>query len=204
MIIIVDYGAGNIKSIQNMLKKIGVKSKMSSDKTELLKSDKLIIPGVGHFDYGMQQMKASGLIETLNQKVLDQKTPVLGICLGAQLLGNGSEEGTEAGLGWLDMDVVKFDTNKIDSKFKIPHMGWNEVYYKKESVLTKDINLEQRYYFVHSYHMKNNDENDVLGESTYGYPFTAAVEKNNIFGVQFHPEKSHNFGMKLLSNFAKI
>lgn len=204
MIVIVNYGAGNIKSIQNMLKKIGVQSKMSSDSSEILEADKLIIPGVGHFDYGMQQMKTSGLIETLNTKVLEEKTPVLGICLGAQLLGKGSEEGNEPGLGWLNMDVVKFDVSKIDSQFKVPHMGWNEVNYVKPSALTKDLEGTQRYYFVHTYHMVTKDKNDTLGESHYGYDFVAAVESDNIFGVQFHPEKSHKFGMKLLTNFAKI
>lgn len=205
MITIINYNAGNIKSIQNMLKRIGAKSCISSDKNEIAQADKLILPGVGHYDYGMRNLIESGLIETLNKKVVEEKTPLLGICLGAQLLGNKSEEGTEKGLGWIDLDVVKFDKTKMNENLKIPHMSWNEIDLKKHSKLTEGLaSNEARFYFVHSYHIKANDKEAVLATSNYGYEFVSAVEKNNIFGVQFHPEKSHKFGMKLLDNFVRI
>lgn len=204
MITIIDYNAGNIKSIQNMLKRIGVKSCISSKPSEIETAEKLILPGVGHFDYGMMNLKQSGLVDVLNKKVVDEKIPLLGICLGAQLLGNGSEEGNEKGLGWIDMDVVKFDKSKLSENLKIPHMSWNEINIKKESKLLEGLDNDARFYFVHSYHMKCNDEMNVLTNTSYGYEFTSAVEKENIFGVQFHPEKSHKFGMRLLENFMSI
>lgn len=204
MITIINYNAGNIKSIQNMLKRIGAKSCISSDATEIEQSEKLILPGVGHFDYGMRNLQESGLIGVLNKKVVADKVPLLGICLGAQLLGNKSEEGIIPGLGWIDMEVVKFDENKLPKNLKIPHMSWNEIIIKKQSELLAGLNNESRFYFVHSYHMKCNDENDVLTNTNYGYEFTSAVEKDNIYGVQFHPEKSHKFGMRLLENFVNI
>lgn len=204
MITIINYNAGNIKSIQNMLKRIGAKSCISSDATEIEQAEKLILPGVGHFDYGMRNLQESGLIEVLNKKIVTDKVPLLGICLGAQLLGNKSEEGIIPGLGWIDMQVVKFDENKLPKNLKIPHMSWNEIIIKKQSELLAGLNNESRFYFVHSYHMKCNDENDILTNTNYGYEFTSAVEKDNIYGVQFHPEKSHKFGMRLLENFVNI
>lgn len=204
MITIINYNAGNIKSIQNMLKRIGAKSCISSNVEEIEQAEKLILPGVGHFDYGMSNLKQSGLIDVLNKKVLVDKVPLLGICLGAQLLGNGSEEGTEKGLGWIDMDVVKFDIEKMPDNLKIPHMSWNEILIKKSSKLLDGLNNESRFYFVHSYHMKCNDGKNILTHTSYGYEFTSAVEKDNIYGVQFHPEKSHKFGMRLLENFVNI
>ena len=202
MITIIDYGAGNIKSIQNMLKKIGIQSELSNDKTVIENAEKLILPGVGHFDYGMQQLRKTGLIECLNKKVLIEKTPILGICLGAQMLGNKSEEGVEKGLGWIDMDILKF--NFANSNLKIPHMNWNEITMKKTSILLNNMFENPRFYFVHSYFMKPINAKDSLCTVDYGGDFVAAVEKENIYGVQFHPEKSHKFGMKLLENFAKI
>ena len=204
MITIINYNAGNIKSIQNMLKRIGAKSCISSSVDEIEQAEKLILPGVGHFDYGMKNLHESGLIEVLNKKVLIDKVPLLGICLGAQLLGNRSEEGVLSGLGWIDMEVVKFDENKLPKNLKIPHMSWNEIKIKKQSKLLEGLNDESRFYFVHSYHMKCNNENDILANTNYGYEFTSAVEKENIFGVQFHPEKSHKFGMRLLENFNRF
>jgi glutamine amidotransferase len=204
MITIINYNAGNIKSIQNMLKRIGAKSCISSNVEEIEQAERLILPGVGHFDYGMRNLKQSGLIDVLNKKVVVDKTPLLGICLGAQLLGNGSEEGEEKGLGWINMDVVKFDKAKMPDNLKIPHMSWNEILIKKSSKLLEGLNDESRFYFVHSYHMMCNNEKDILTNTNYGYEFSSAVEKENIFGVQFHPEKSHKFGMKLLENFVNI
>ena len=204
MITIIDYGAGNIKSIRNMLKKIGVESIISSNPNEIKRADKLILPGVGHFDYGMKSLLNSGLIEVLKETVILNKKPLLGICLGAQLLGKGSEEGKEKGLSWIDMNVVKFDISKINSQFKIPHMGWAELNLKKDSKLIENFSVDARFYFVHNYHMVVNNPDNILATSIYGYEFTSAIENANIYGVQFHPEKSHKFGMKLLENFSKI
>ncbi|PKP45413.1 MAG: imidazole glycerol phosphate synthase subunit HisH [Bacteroidetes bacterium HGW-Bacteroidetes-12] len=204
MISIINYNAGNIKSIQNMLKRIGVKSMICSSAEEIEQADKLILPGVGHYDHGMKNLHQSGLIEILNKKVLEDKIPLLGICLGAQLLGNKSEEGIEKGLGWIDMDVIKFDKKKLSSSLKIPHMSWNEIKINKPSALFEGLNNDSRFYFVHSYHMQPSDKTDILTTTNYGYDFTSTIEKDNIYGVQFHPEKSHKFGMQLLTNFSNI
>ena len=204
MITIVDYNAGNIKSIQNMLKKIGVKSTISSQINEIKQAQKLILPGVGHFDFGMNNLRQSGLIDILHEKVMIEETPILGICLGAQMLGNQSEEGIENGLGWIDMDVIKFNSKLIGANDKIPHMDWTDVEVKKQSNLFNNMFDHSRFYFVHSYHMLPKNTEDILCTSNYGYDFVSAVEHKNIYGVQFHPEKSHKFGMKLLENFAKL
>lgn len=205
LITIIDYNAGNIKSIQNMLKRIGVKSAISNNVDEIKKAEKLILPGVGNFDHGMSNLKSAGLIDVLNQKVLIDKTPLLGICLGAQMLGNKSEEGVEKGLGWIDMDIIKFDPSKMEATDKIPHMSWSEIAIKKQdSKLMISLNNQSRFYFVHSYHMKPNDEDNTLATSFYSYDFVSVVEKENIYGVQFHPEKSHKYGMKVLENFSNL
>ena len=204
MVTIIDYGAGNIKSIQNMLKRIGKSSVISDKPDDILKAGKLILPGVGHFDHGMRNLHKSGLIGVLNQRVLEEKVPFLGICLGAQLIGRGSQEGVEKGLGWVDMDVLKFEKTEIGENLKIPHMGWNFVELKKQSSLLKGLESGARFYFVHSYFMKVNKSEEVLSQTKHGKPFDSAVEKDNIYGVQFHPEKSHKFGMQLLENFASL
>jgi glutamine amidotransferase len=144
------------------------------------------------------------LVGVLHQSVMVNKTPLLGICLGAQLLGNSSEEGTEVGLGWMDMDIVKFDVSKIDAQFKIPHMGWNEIEVNQSSRLLANLEQVARFYFVHSFHMQPKNKEDILTQTSYGYDFASAVKKDNVYGVQFHPEKSHKYGMQLLSNFSKI
>lgn len=200
MITIVDYGAGNIGSILNMIKKIGGESQVSSDESVIDKAQKLILPGVGSFDFGMQQLINSGLIDVLNKKVLVDKIPILGICLGVQLFTKGSAEGNLKGLGWIDAETVRFDFES-DSMLKIPHMGWNTIKILKDSKIFKGMYEESRFYFVHSYHLKCNDEADGLTISNYGYPFVSGLEKNNIIGFQFHPEKSHKYGMKILKNF---
>jgi glutamine amidotransferase len=188
-----------------MLKRIGVKSAISNNVDEIKKAEKLILPGVGNFDHGMSNLKSAGLIDVLNQKVLIDKTPLLGICLGAQMLGNKSEEGIEKGLGWINMDIIKFDPSKMEATDKIPHMSWSEIVInKQDSKLIVGLSNQSRFYFVHSYHMKPNDENNTLTTSFYGYDFVSAVEKENIYGVQFHPEKSHKYGMKVLENFSNL
>ena len=202
MIIIIEYGVGNLLSISNILKKIGVSNCHISNNHDVIKNaTKLILPGVGHFDYGMHQLKASGLIDVLQKRVLEDKIPILGICLGAQLLTKGSEEGHEPGLGWIDAHTVRFDIQKQDNDYKIPHMGWSDVTMQKKCRLTEGLPEPSRFYFVHSYHIVCNNPDDELMRCTYGYPFTAGVARENILGVQFHPEKSHKFGMQLLANF---
>lgn len=200
MITIIDYGAGNIGSIQNMIRKIGFQAAVTSKASEIMNAEKLILPGVGSFDYGMQQLIDSGLIDTINQKVLVEKVPILGICLGVQLFTNGSEEGNLKGLSWFDAETVKFNIPG-ELKLKVPHMGWNGVKLRKESKLFTEMYDDPRFYFVHTYHLKCNNEEDCLTDTNYGYSFASALEKENIVGVQFHPEKSHKFGMKILSNF---
>lgn len=201
--IIVDYKIGNIGSIINMFKKIGVKAKLSSNKEEILNAKKLILPGVGSFDNGMRHLKESGLIDILNKKVLEDKTPILGICLGMQLLMDSSEEGIEKGLGWIKGEVKKFQFNSSD-KLKVPHMGWNLVNPTKKDSLYRDFSDESRFYFVHSYHAVCENEENILATTNYGYKFTSSIYKDNIYGAQFHPEKSHKFGMKLLKNFVEL
>lgn len=202
MIVIVDYQMGNIGSILNMLKKIGAAGTISSDPGEIRKADRLILPGVGAFDQGMANLARLGLIPVLNELAMDGKRPVLGICLGMQLMTNSSEEGKAAGLGWIAARTVRF-RHDPSLNLKVPHMGWNSVMQKKESPLLAGMFAEPRFYFVHSYHAVCNDAGDILTSTTYGYDFTSAFQHGNVIGVQFHPEKSHKFGMKLLKNFAE-
>ncbi len=185
-----------------MLGYLGIDSQISSDSNEIAKAKRLILPGVGHFQHGMEQLEQLGLLEVLNKVVLEDKKPILGICLGMQLLTKHSEEGNMDGLGFIDAQTVKF--NLVESNLKVPHMGWNTVEFKKESNLTKEIRQNPRYYFVHSYFVECNKQVDVLCATDYGKEFVSGFEKENIFGLQFHPEKSHKFGMDLLANFCKI
>lgn len=202
MIAIVDYGLGNLGSIANMLKVIGERSVITSDPEKIQKADKLILPGVGAFDAGMTQLSKRRLISVLQEETLQKGKPILGICLGMQLLGRKSEEGTLSGLGLIPFDNIRF---RIDpaSGLKVPHMGWDIVRFERKNPLLDGIKGTQRYYFVHSYHAVCDDPANSLMTCDYGYEFVAAVVKDNILGVQFHPEKSHNFGMKLLENFAR-
>jgi glutamine amidotransferase len=200
MITIIDYKTGNLGSIQNILKKIGEQSIITSDKKDIAAASKIILPGVGAFDTGMKNLVELDLVDILNKKVLEEKTPVLGICLGMQLLSKGSEEGSFKGLGWIDAETIRF--RFIDTlEYKIPHMGWNFTDQRKESKLFSGMFPEPRFYFVHSYYFKANDPSDILASTNYEIEFTSAIERGNIMGVQFHPEKSHKFGMKLLRNF---
>lgn len=201
MIVVVDYGVGNIASVLNMLKKVGAKAKASNLPADLEQADKLILPGVGAFDAGMRTLRASGLIEVLNDQALNVRKPVMGICLGSQMLGCRSEEGEEAGLGWIDMDVVRFE--KRDGR-KVPHMGWNYVSPCAEHPILTGLNVDSRYYFVHSYYMSPRSSESTLLVANYGQDFAAGVMKDNIFGFQFHPEKSHRFGMQLFKNFVSL
>lgn len=205
MITIIDYGVGNIGSITNMLKKVGVESVTTSDPRELEQAEKIILCGVGAFDDGVRNLEQKGLVPVLKQKVLEQKTPILGICLGMQLFTERSEEGSLSGLGFVKGGAWRFNFNGIASErpLRIPHMGWNEVKEKKASRLLEGMYEEPRFYFVHSYYVKPEDGADTLLEAQYGIPFAAAFEKENILGVQFHPEKSHKFGIRLFENFVR-
>lgn len=201
MVGIIDYGLGNLGSIQNMIKAIGEKSVISSKPEELDKCDRYILPGVGAFDAGMSKLNESGLVDYIKSKATNEKRPILGICLGMQLLGRRSEEGNLLGLGLIPFDNIRFRLD--DTDLKIPHMGWDIVDIKQDNPLITGLTGTQRYYFVHSYHAKCDSKENVLMTCDYGYEFAASVVKGNIMGVQFHPEKSHDFGMALLRNFIK-
>jgi len=201
MIAIIDYGLGNLGSIANMLKVIGEKAVITCDANKIRKADKIILPGVGAFDAGMSQLENRGLITVIQEEAKAGK-PILGICLGMQLLGRKSEEGEKPGIGLIPFENVRFRFTE-DSKLKIPHMGWDIVDFKQDKPLLEGIEGTQRYYFVHSYHAVCDDESNVMMNCDYGYKFVAAVCKGNVYGVQFHPEKSHDFGMRLFENFAR-
>jgi glutamine amidotransferase len=200
MITIIDYKTGNLGSIQNILRRIGEDSVVTTDKNEIARATKLILPGVGAFDTGMRNLTELNLVEILNKKVILEKIPVLGICLGMQLLSKRSEEGLLPGLGWIDAETVRFRFED-GMEYKIPHMGWNFIKQHKAGGLFNNMYPGTRFYFVHSYFFRANNPEDILTSTTYGIEFTSAVERGNILGVQFHPEKSHKFGMKLLKNF---
>lgn len=201
MITIIDYGLGNLVSVKNMLKKLGAECLITDKISEIEKAKKMILPGVGAFDNGIKLIKQKGLLGILNKKATEEKIPILGICLGMQLLTKGSEEGVEKGLGWIDAQTIKFSFQ--DRALKIPHMGWSYIGIKKENALIHKDD-KHRFYFVHSYYVKCNDQNDVIATCNYGTEFTCMFNHGNIYGAQFHPEKSLKFGMELLSNFNKL
>lgn len=203
MIAVLDYGIGNVGSVLNMLKKVGAEAVLCSDIECVEASDKLILPGVGSFDAGMQKLNKSGLVNVIKKHALYDKKPLLGICLGMQMLGLESEEGTEPGLGLIPFTNKRFEL-KESPKLRIPHMGWDIVTMELPGdPIVYGLEKPQRYYFVHSYHAVCEVEEHVLMKCDYCYPFAAAVKQDNIYGVQFHPEKSHRFGMALLENFAR-
>lgn len=200
-IIVIDYGMGNLGSILNMLKKIGARATASKEPDDVLNAEKIILPGVGSFDNAMDKLHRLGYVKVLFQKVIIEKTPILGICLGMQLFGRKSEEGNYGGLGWLNAETVRFQFREEENKFKIPHMGWNNVIAYKESPFFPFGEKETSFYFVHSYYMHCVDSNDILTCTHYGFDFTSAVCHDNILGVQFHPEKSHRFGLVFFKAF---
>lgn len=202
MVVIVDYEVGNPGSIRNMLKKVGLVAEISRDSAVISEASHLILPGVGAFNRGMRALRGSGLVPLLEERVLGAKVPVLGICLGMQMLGETSEEGNEPGLGWIKAQTRKFQFDEIVDQPRIPHMGWNWVQPSQGAGLFAGYKTVPRFYFVHSLHVDCEDPRDVLAIANYGFPFVCAVNRDNIFGTQFHPEKSHRFGMQLLRNFA--
>lgn len=201
MIAIIDYDIGNIAAVSNMLRRVGQASTITADPELIAKADRIILPGNGHFDTCMRNLRATGLIPLLEQKVLTEGTPILGICVGAQMLGTSSEEGTEPGLGWLNMKSRRFARKQ---GLRVPHMGWSEVTRPiPDHPLVAGLGDDARFYFVHSYFLDPSDQAEVLLQAEYDGPFAAGVVRGNIAGVQFHPEKSHRFGKTLLANFAK-
>lgn len=206
MITIVDYGVGNLSSVANMFKKVGATCEITQETKRILRAEKLLLPGVGAFDIAMKKIKELKLKEALNKKVLEEKIPILGICLGMQLLTKGSDEGEEEGLGWIPAYTHKAEIEPL----KVPHIGWNEVKVVQSSSLIDNLDNASKYYkktkfyFVHSYFVRVEKEENSLLKTTYGVEFDSAIVKDNIYGVQFHPEKSHLFGMKLFENFSKI
>jgi glutamine amidotransferase len=201
VIAIIDYGMGNLGSIRNMLRRIGVASTITGDADEIASAPKILLPGVGRFDAAMREIEARGLREVLERKALHERVPTLGICLGMQLITRGSEEGNCAGLGWVEGEALRFPP---DAGLKVPHMGWNEVTATRDSALTTGLSDGARFYFVHSYYVTMDRPDDSVLTAEYGVTFTAGIEAGNIYGAQFHPEKSHKFGMQLLTNFAGL
>ncbi len=201
MIVVVDYGMGNLGSIHNMLSRLGAASTVTSQKEEIAAADKLILPGVGAFDTAMDNLRSLDLIELLNEKVITKKTKILGICLGMQLMSLRSEEGVSAGLGWVEADTVRLPSRIDGQMLRVPHMGWNTITTVRTGSILDNIDPEPRFYFVHSYHVRCRNESDVLATASHGLPFHAALWHDNIIGTQFHPEKSHRFGLQLFRNF---
>ncbi|MBM3965252.1 MAG: imidazole glycerol phosphate synthase subunit HisH [Planctomycetes bacterium] len=202
MITIIDYGTGNLRSIENMLRVLGYPSVISCDPHVVRRAERIILPGVGHFDYGMRQLRERGLIDALNDVVLTRSAPILGICLGAQLLTRGSEEGNEPGLCWIAAETRRFDRSRLPESLRIPHMGWADTEYDASHPLFYGFKSIPRFYYVHSYHMVCDEPGLELSHANYGYRFVSGVARDNIAGVQFHPEKSHRFGKVVLANFA--
>jgi imidazole glycerol-phosphate synthase subunit HisH len=204
MVTIIDYGVGNIFAFQNVYKRLNIPTKIAKTASDLEEVKKLILPGVGSFDYAMNQLNASGMRQRLDELVLEQKIPVIGICVGMQMMGNKSDEGNLEGLKWIDANIKKFDESTIKQRTKLPHMGWNDVASKNSHPLFKELENEAIFYFLHSFYFECNNENDVIATSNYGISFTSAANHDNVYGIQFHPEKSHQYGEKLLHNFAKL
>ena len=203
MITIIDYGCGNINAFVNAFKRLNIASKVAKTKKDIVYAQKLILPGVGAFDHVMQSFNDSGMREIVEKKVLDEKVHVLGICAGMQIFADSSEEGKLKGLGWIDGVVRLFDTKKINHRTKLPHMGWNTITHNN-SILFNDLCNGSRFYFVHSYFFDNTKIENAIATTEYGVQFTSSINKGNVFGVQFHPEKSHHAGVQLLKNFSAL
>ena len=204
MIIIIDYGVGNLRSISSKLDMIGIKYKVSSNENDIEESDRLILPGVGHFEKAIKNLKNSGLIPILENQVLVKKKPILGICLGMQLFFQSSEESKINGLGWISGKIKKFDFRNKDKLYRVPHMGWNSIQTTNHCPLINNIDKDSKFYFSHSYYLLSKDKLDIVATTSYEITFTSIINKKNIFGTQFHPEKSHKSGLTLLSNFNQL
>ena len=204
MIGVVNYGAGNVHAILNQYDLLNINHMVISNETDFKKVDKIILPGVGSFDYCKKKLNDSNLIYELNNHVIEKQKPILGICVGMQLLSDSSEEGVEDGLSWIPGKVKKFELDWFKNKPKIPHMGWNEISVIDNNPIFNGISEKIGFYFVHSYYFEAQKKCNVISQTQYGINFHSAVQKNNIFGVQFHPEKSHSNGSILLENFSKL
>mgnify|MGYP001255140892 CR=1 FL=1 len=204
MVVIVDYGMGNLGSIRNMLSRLGGESIVTADANVIAGARRLILPGVGAFDVAMERLKTLSLVEVLHERALGACVPVLGICLGMQLMTRGSEEGRLPGLGWFDAETIRFRFPQSCGKMRLPHMGWNVIRPMQGHPLLKGLDDEPRFYFVHNYHVRCTERAQVLATAQYGITFDAAVATGNIIGTQFHPEKSHRHGMRMLANFLAI
>ncbi len=199
---IVDYGGGNLGSIRNMLKRVGADAETVSQEQEIARATKIILPGVGAFDHGMGKIRAHNLFDVLARKALVECIPILGICLGMQLICNDSEEGNAPGFGWIDTSVKRL-TFDASSPLKVPHMGWNGVDIRKAHPLVAGLGDDPSFYFVHSFYVPDDDTYTVAS-ARHGHDFAAVIARDNIVGAQFHPEKSHKFGLRLLQNFAAM
>jgi imidazole glycerol-phosphate synthase subunit HisH len=204
MIAIIDYGLGNIQAFVNVYNRLGIPVTVAKTSDELETASKLVLPGVGAFDHAMALLKASGIRQTLDHLVLSKKIPILGICVGMQILANTSDEGTLSGLGWIPGRVKSFASVPEAAELPLPHMGWNDVHVKGEQRLFKGLEEEARFYFLHSYFFESEHQDSVIASAFYGTDFCSAVQSDNVYGVQFHPEKSHHYGTGLLKNFAEI
>jgi len=204
MIVIINYGLGNIQAFVNMYKDLHIPVKVAKSASDLLGASKLILPGVGAFDHAMQSFNDSGMRSEVERLVLIEKTPILGICVGMQMLTNVSDEGQEQGLGWVKGKVTAFTSHIDCARFPSPHMGWNDVAPFANNPIFKDFTEDARFYFLHSYFFECTDVGQSIATTDYGLSFCCAVANENIYGVQFHPEKSHHFGVQLLKNFAEL
>lgn len=201
MITIVNYGMGNLGSVENMLKHLGIPGEISGELSQVKKASKIILPGVGAFDSAMERINSSGLRDVLDHKATVEQIPILGICLGMQLITRSSQEGAIPGLGWVEAETKRFQPK---DGLKVPHMGWNHVVPVRETALTQGLTPDSRFYFVHSYYVEAENEADFICKTDYGVQFDSIISRDNIFGAQFHPEKSHKYGMRFLKNFSEI
>ena len=204
MIGIVDYGLGNIQAFVNIYKKSNIPAQVVSTPEEMRESDRLILPGVGSFDWAMARLSDSGLRDTLDELVMGERRPVLGICVGMQMMSDASDEGEASGLGWIGGRVTKFDHERFEQATHLPHMGWNDVAPRSDEPLFANLESDSRFYFLHSYYFAPGDAGHSIALTNYGGEFASSVRNDNVYGVQFHPEKSHQWGVQLLQNFASV
>lgn len=204
MITIIDYGLGNIRAFVNVYERLNIKTKIARNAEDIKGAKKIVLPGVGSFDYAMSQLNASGMREELEKQVLINKVPVVGICVGMQMLAESSDEGVLSGLGWINGKVKIFDASAIPYKTRLPHMGWNSINPVNNCQLLSGFNDESRFYFLHSYYFDCQDQENIISTTEYGITYASAVNRENVYGIQFHPEKSHSNGIQLLNNFAKL
>lgn len=203
MIGIIDYGLGNINAISNIYNKLKIKNFVIKSKNDFERSEKLILPGVGAFDSAMELLKKSDFILEIEKQIFTHKKKILGICVGMQIFANKSSEGKSSGLSWLDAEVKKIDNSNVNN-LRLPHMGWNSINFVQNDLLFDNIDNNEYFYFCHSYYFKCRNNNNVIAETNFGHQFSSIVKEENIYGIQFHPEKSHDSGIKILYNFARI